>query len=67
MKALGWLLGLLALTAFIGCGNTDLNKDLKPVEPTAKPFTPQDGAPGNRPGANPGVEGPAKAQKVITQ
>ncbi len=67
MKVMSSLLCLLALTVLSGCGNTDLNKDLKPVEPTAKPFTPGEGAPGNRPGANPGLEGGSQTQKVITK
>lgn len=66
MKSLGRFVGLMVLAAFIGCGNTDLNKDLKPVPPTAKPFTPGEGVPG-KPAANPGADPGSQTQKVITK
>jgi hypothetical protein len=38
MKRLCKVAAGLALVGLIGCGKSDLNKDLKPVDPTIKPF-----------------------------
>lgn len=63
MTTLGRLCGLFAMVAALGCGNSDLNKDLKPVDPAAKPFKATDG----NPNAKQGIETGSQTQKVITK
>jgi len=46
MKRLCQLIAVLALAVTLGCGKSDLNKDLKPIDPNTPPPKPGNMGPG---------------------